>query len=212
MGKSYQGIHGNYSGKVGNVVARIKDNRTLLSIYVRNPLNPRTSKQVEVRTKFGILSQFASHFEQWAKVMCRNVYPYGTYYSNLLKMNPMKDVISGTYPSYELLFNKYKMSKGSLLQVDSPSAVIDSMILSTSWNDNSSMEGADATDQACLIAFNSVKNQAIYSLSAGERSDRQAMLTLPTAWSGDSVDFWLSMRSVINEEVSDSVYLGNFSI
>lgn len=212
MGKSYQGVHGNYSGKVGNVVARTKDNRTLLSIYVPNPRNPRTTKQTNVRTKFGILSTFASHFETWAKVMCKGIFPYGTYYSNLIKLNPMADVIGGTAPSYEILFNKYKMSKGTLLIPDSTTAVIDSMILSTSWNDNSDMEGAEATDQACLLAYNSVKGQAICNLAAGARSARQATLTLPTSWSGDSVDVWQSMRSTTNETVSDSEYLGNLSI
>lgn len=212
MGKSYQGIHGNYLGKVGNVVARQKDNRVILSIYVPHPANPRTTKQTTVRAKFGILSQFASHFEGWAKVMCKGVYQYGTYYSNLLKMNPMADVITGTYPSFTILFNKYKMSKGALEQVESPSAVYDSQIMSVSWNDNSGMENAEATDQACIIVFNSVKNQAIYNLSAGARSTRQGTVTIPTAWSGDSVDVWMSVRSTTNEMVSDSVYLGNFGV
>lgn len=212
MGKSYQGIHGNYLGKVGNVVARQKDNRVILSIYVPHPQNPRTTKQTQVRNKFSILSRFASHFEGWAKVMCKGLYPYGTYYSNLLKMNPMADVIGGTYPSFEILFNKYKMSKGMLQQAESPSAVIDSQVLSVSWNDNSGMENAEATDQACVVVYNSVKSQSIYNLSGGARSTRQATVTLPTAWSGDSVDVWMSMRSATNEDVSDSVYLGNFSI
>lgn len=213
MGKSYQGIHGNYQGKVGNVVAREKDGRTILSIYVRHPQNPRTAKQTAVRDKFRVLSQFCSCFEGWAKIMCKGLYEYGNYYSNLIKLNPFTDVVGGVAPGYEILLNKVRMSKGMVSLGEEMTASAEAEVISVLWNDNTDGEDALANDECCIVVYNSVKDKAVYvTTGAGTRSQRQATITCPSAWSGDSVDVWGCFRRNDGSAVGDSVYLGNMSL
>lgn len=212
MGKNYQGINGNFSGKIGPTVGRVKNGRTITAIYQPIVANPRTTKQTNNRVWFSLVVEKMRPFIGWAQAMCKNEYQYGTAWSNLLKLVFGSGVKGGTAPNYEILWNKVKLSKGGVVLPYSPSAVVDSSVVNVSWTDNTGEGGALATDVACIIAYNSAKNMAVFTVNGGNREDRNGTLTLPTAWSGDSVDFWCAFRREDNTEQSDSVYLGNFSI
>lgn len=212
MGKNYQGINGNFSGKIGPTVGRVKNGRTITAIYQPVVANPRTTKQTNNRVWFSLVVTKMRSFIGWAQAMCKNEYQYGTAWSNLLKLVFSSDAKGGTAPNYQIGWNKVKLSKGGVVLPYSPSAVIDSNVATVSWTDNTGEGGALATDVLCICAYNSVKNMTVFTVNGGSREDRNGTLTLPTAWSGDNVDFWCAFRREDNTEQSDSVYLGNFSI
>lgn len=215
MGKNYQGINGNFSGKIGPTVGRISKGRTITAIYQPEVRNPQTTKQQQVRSRFDLIVVFLRMFTGWARVMCKGLSRYGSTWNGLLKIN-MEDgnleCIAGTYPNYEVDASKIELSRGDLELPWNPSAVMDSNVLQCSWTDNSNIGQAKGTDHACLAAYNSAKNSVVYSLSAGDREESLASLTLPTAWAGDSVDVYLAFRNADDTLVSDSAYLGNISI
>lgn len=199
-------------GKIGNIVGMKGKGRWLARERVYEIRNPKSTKQNEQRLKFAVMGKFAGRVKSFVNLTFKN--SKKTSFSEFIDVN-FENVISGTYPSYELLFNKMLVSKGTLDMVDSPSAVVDSQILSVSWNDNSGTGNALATDKACILVYNSVKGQSINVMDEGTRSSRQATLTLPTSWSGDSVDVWFTMHGTADPNTNlyaDSVYLGNFSI
>ena len=213
MGKNYQGINGNWSGKIGPTIGRMKNGRTISAIYQPIVANPKTDKQVKARKYFSLIAEVFRSMGGWAAVMTKGLRRYGTAWSNLLFINmDYSSTIGGTAPNYSVLYDNLELSRGNLLLPYSPNGVIESNTLTVSWTDNSDNIAAFATDIACLAVHNSVKGQWLYSLNAGNRSSRQATLTLPSAWSGDSVDCYISFRKFEDEEVSPSQYLGNFSI
>lgn len=210
MGKSYQGAYGNYTGKVGNVIARKSNGRTVLAIYQPIVKNPKTEEQTNQRTKFGMLSQFASQIGAFISEGFKESGVNTTAYNRFIKKN-FADVFGGSYPDYELLYNKTKVSVGNLLMPYSPSALIDSNTVNVSWSDNSGEGNAKDTDKAMILVYNSAKGTAVFKLSGENRGSRQDNLTLPSTWAGDSVDIWMAMVSADGELHSESVYLGNYS-
>lgn len=211
MGKSYQGAYGNYTGKVGNVIARKSNGRTVLAIYQPIVKNPKTEEQNNQRTKFGIISQFASRIGAFISEGFKESGVNTTAYNRFIKKN-FEVGFGGSFPNFELLFNKIKVSVGTLLLPYSPSALIDSGAVNVSWTDNSGEGNALATDKAMILVYNSAKGTAVFKLEGAGRSTRQENLTLPTAWNGDSVDIWMAMVSADGELHSESAYLGNYSM
>lgn len=213
MGKNYQGINGNWSGKIGPTIGRQKNGRTITAIYQPIVLNPKTVKQIKARKYFSLISETFRTMGGWADLMTKGLRKYGTAWSNLLFINmDYANTIGGSAPDYSVRFDNLELSRGNLLLPISPNAVVESNALTVSWTDNTDDLAAFAKDIACIAVRNGVKSQWLYTLSGGERSTRQASMNLPSAWSGDSIDCWLSFRKFNDEEVSPSVYLGNFSI
>lgn len=213
MGKNYQGINGNWSGKIGPTVGRMSKGRTISAIYQPIVRNPRTPKQLFVRAKFALALRVFDGMSYWAEVMCKGLTKYGNTWSNFLHLVMAPGNIAGTTPeNIEYRFDVVKLSVGNLMGFVSPDAAIDSHMLTVSWSDNSGSGNAQAGDQVCLAVYNSVKDAWLYAFNAGDRGSRQASMNLPTLWSGDSIDVWASATSPDGEIVMTSVYLGNFSI
>lgn len=213
MGKNYQGINGNWSGKIGPTIGRQKNGRTITAIYQPIVQNPKTAKQIKARKYFSIITETFRTMGGWADVMTKGLRKYGTAWSNLLFINmDYANTIGGSAPDYEVKYDKLELSRGNLLMATNPNGVIDSNALSVSWTDNTDNLSAFENDIACLAVHNSVKGLWLYSLTTGDRKNRQASLTLPSAWSGDNVDCYISFRKKEGDMVSPSHYLGNFSL
>lgn len=213
MGKNYQGINGNWSGKIGPTIGRQKNGRTITAIYQPIVQNPKTAKQIKARKYFSIITETFRTMGGWADVMTKGLRKYGTAWSNLLFINmDYANTIGGSAPDYSVLYDHLELSRGNLLMAASPNAVIDSNALVVSWTDNTDDLAAFSNDIACLAVHNAVKGQWIYTLSGGDRKNREARLTLPSIWSGDSVDCYISFRKKEGDMVSPSEYLGNLSI
>ena len=164
MGKIKKGILGGFSGKVGTVVGAFWKGIAYMRSLAGSIRNPKSAKQTQQRLKFSIVSKFLSRIQGFIEVGFHNA-AAGMTELNAAFHHNFDNAIGGTYPAYELLFNKFEVSVGSLDLPDSPSAVIDSQILSVSWNDNSGLGKAQATDEAMLLVYNSVKGQSVYTIA-----------------------------------------------
>lgn len=209
MGKNYQGINGNFSGKIGPTVGRQSKGRTITAIYQPIVKNPRTTKQESNRAKFALVVAVMHGLAGWAKKMCKGITKYGTGYSNLLKINMDGDAISGNYPDFEFLYAKAELSRGILSSGGAPAVVMDSNAANFSWSDDTDSIINFATDVASVAVFNSAKKQWLYVLGAAPRSERQYVMNLPSSWAGDNVDSYIAFSRPDFSEVSNSVYLGN---
>lgn len=217
MGKNVGGVFSNWWGKVGNVVGRIRQGRTIMSIYQPQVHNPKTQAQLEQRLKFSVVTEFLSAVSGFIKSGFGKLdgYTYGTPYSAAVGYNLKKvdgGVVSGTYPNYEINLSKVVVAQGSVDLPYSPSATADGTTLSCTWADNSGMGNALGDDKVMLLAYNDAKKQSVYNIAAGERADRNASMTLPTAWTGDNVDIWMVMRRQSNGECSMSKHLASIPL
>lgn len=200
-----------FSGKLGSTVGYQKFGDNLERILGKSfsPKNPKTQKQLMARAKFTLLNNFLNRINGFIEKPFRSSTMPAR--SACYKLNHA-DTVGGTYPNYEVIYNKFRVSKGSILLPYSPSAVVDSQSLNLSWTDNSGIDNANADDQAMILVYNSAKVNSVYTFTGGTREGRQGSITLPTAWSGDSVDVWMAMSNADQNKFSESVYLGNFSI
>lgn len=213
MGKNYQGINGNWSGKIGPTIGRQKNGRTITAIYQPIVQNPKTAKQIKARKYFSIIAETLRTMGGWATMMTKGLRKYGTAWSNLLFINmDYANTIGGSAPDYSVQYDHLELSRGNLLMAANPVGQIDSNALVANWNDNTDNLAAFENDIACLAAYNSVKKQWVYTLTGGDRKNRQTSLTLPSLWSGDSVDCYISFRKKEGDMVSPSAYLGNFTV
>lgn len=207
MGISRQGIHGNYRKKVGNVVARKYRGRVILSIYQPDVSNPNTPKQQTHRTAFVAKIRALNAFAGFVKKYARNWYEWGTGWSNFVKYN--WNAFSSTN---ELRRDQLVVTRGTLLNPTNPSAAIEAGICTFSWTSNAGQGNASAEDLSIMVAYNSAKDVVIYNDYGGKRSDREGVLSLPSAWNGDNVDVYLAFHSEDETLVSESMYLGSLSV
>lgn len=63
-----------------------------------------------------------------------------------------------------------------------------------------------------VLVYNSAKQQSVYNTLAGKRSEREAQLSVPSAWNGDNVEVWLAFISEDGSTTSASAYLGSLSV
>lgn len=212
MAKCYQGVFGNYSGRIGNVVARIRQGRTVLSIYQHNVLNPRTSSQMAVRSKFALLSRAFSVLHSAVADGFHDLdgYETGNYYSSAIGYNYRNDPFSGTYPNLTIDKSKLMIAQGVVDLPFSPACSADAETFTISWSDNSGLGNAEATDAVAVCIFNSAKRECVYTRDNAVRSDRTCEITVPTSWTGDSVDVYIFMRR--NWSCSKSLHLGEFTV
>ena len=215
MGKSVNGIFANWWGRTGNIVGRIRQGRTILSIYQPNVANPQTAGQMEQRAQFSLLIKALSYMSGAVKVGFKHLdgYKTGTALSAAVGYNfKHNNPFSGTYGTdLELDFSKVQLSQGSVDNPYSPSATADGTTLSLTWADNSGMGNADATDKVVVVAYNDTKKQSVVNTALAERADRNGTMTLPTAWTGDNVDVWLFMCRN-NSVCSNSTHLATLPL
>ena len=116
---------------------------------------------------------------------------------------------------FEMDFSKVVIANGALDLPFNPSASAEGTTLTFTWADNSGIGTAKASDNIYAAIYNKEQEQVIYSLVAA-RSARTGTVTIPTLWSGDSIDVWIYVRAEAarNESkkysVSSSEYIGSF--
>lgn len=197
MGKQYGGMFANWYGKVGNVVGRIRQGRTIVSIYQPNVSNPRTDAQIAQRARFTALAKPLAAMSGFLKVGFHNLdgYKTGNYYSAAIGYNMrIPNIFDEQGSEVEVDLSKLAVSNGNIDLPYSPSATADGTTLSMTWADNSGMGNALATDNVMVLAYNAIKNVSMFNTAIAERAERNATMQLPSAWTGDNVNVWIAMR------------------
>lgn len=78
-----------------------------------------------------------------------------------------------------------------------------------SWSDNSGVGSASATDKLLYCAYNSTKQESIYSDNAATRAAETCSFTYPANWSGDTLYLYAAWTNGTSE--SDSTMLGFYT-
>lgn len=193
MAKNYQGILGNFSGKVGNVVGRVRGDRTVIAVYQPEVGNPQTTSQQTQRQKLIVATEYLKGIAPVVKRSMRSLTQYGTGWSATIR-HILLYAITGTYPNQEVNAASVLISSGNVDLPYSPSAAADGTTITFTWADNSGLGNALATDIVCGALYNTDKKVWTYSENIGVRSDRNSTLAAPTSWSGDSIEVYMYVR------------------
>lgn len=197
MAKQYGGVFANWYGRVGNVVGRIRQGRTIMSIYQPNVSNPKTPAQLAQREKFSLLAAFFKTLSGFLTYSFHDLdgYKVGNPYSAAIGYNMKRDeCFSGSYPNTELDYVDVQVSNGTIDLPYTPSASAEGTTVSLTWADNSGLGNAKSDDKLMVVAFNSIKNQSFYNIELADRNERNTTFNLPSSWTGDTVNIWIAMR------------------
>jgi hypothetical protein len=123
------------------------------------------------------------------------------------------NVIKGIAPNFTVDYSLALLSKGSLstpfnVNVDLATA----NQVTFDWDDNSADGSANATDKAMVLAYNPSKKESTYNLGGAQRSITSQILTLPTSYTGDTIQLFMAFVSEDGKVVSNSVYLGSGTV
>ena len=211
MGKIKQGVLGGFSGKVGPVIGSSWKGKAIMKARALSYNDRNSQAQQEQRKKFSVIGKFIFSIlgfinEGFRKRAVGMTAPNAAISANI------NSAVSGTFPNYEMDYAKALVAAGPVDLPYSPSVTADGTTLALTWADNSGMGNALADDQVMVLAYNADKEQAVYNTALADRNERNAQLVLPSAWSGDTVNVWIAMRRLADNETSHSSHLAVLSL
>ncbi len=189
MASYKQGILGAFSGKLGNVIGTFWKGISVMRVVPANVTNPNTPSQQAQRARFKLLIQFLSANAKFFRIGFSAMSAKMTELNAAFKAN--YDAVLGTYPTLTIDTKNLVTSKGELPALDGMAAV--STVANTidvSWNDNSGVAGAAATDKISFGAFDEATGEAVYALQSATRLDESASVVLPAEWTGRTVSIY----------------------
>ena len=211
MGKIKQGILGGFSGKVGPVIGSSWKGKAIIKARALSYNDRNSEAQQQQRAKFGLVSQFLSTVNSFVSLGFADK-AKGITAPNAAMVINLEEAISGTFPNYEINYNKVVVANGTVDLPYDPSGSVADGELTVTWADNSGQGDALATDNAMLLLYNTTQKKAVWALTDATRADRSAKITVPTAWTGDTAVAYLAMRRASNGNTSKSTYVGSYTL
>ncbi|MCI1647030.1 MAG: DUF6266 family protein [Bacteroides sp.] len=206
MGTIKQGILGDFSGKVGNVIGYKRNGVNYLRAQAACISNPRTKEQQKQREKFSAAMCFLKAVNPFIRIGYKNYTQGRTAYNTALSYL-LKRAIVVNGEQKEINFKQAMVSIGFLMPVFNASAKYDNNKMIFQWEDNSGTGNAEATDVAMLLVYNKEKGISLYNMIAATRADSFAQIDLPEEWGKNTLIPYLSFTSTDGEEVANSICL-----
>ena len=207
MGTIRQGILGGFSGKVGTVVGSSWKGISFMRAQAKSIKNPRTEKQMNQRAKFSIsmvfLKPMTDILRTGFKLYANNQSAFNAATSYILA-----NAISGEYPNYHIDFPAALISRGSLTPAMNGTAVVQDGNIVVSWDDNTGLGTAKASDRTLIAVYNADRYEAVTENAGTTRAAGTHTIPVPADWTGDEMHIYLGFVSEDNNEVASSVYLG----
>lgn len=215
MGKSNQGIHGGFTGRVGNIVGSQLRGKQVLRIRPASVANPNTEKQRNQRERFGLVNRFLATQSQLVKIGFRSYSGRQSAFNAAASYN-LRNAITGDYPDVQLNYTDLRISMGQLPGLKSLTAAFEAPDkLRLEWADNSSQQLASADDMLMVGLYETGGNGGITYVNAAARAATMVTLELPDALVGKTVAvfaFFTALSALgtasTRDQLSDSVFGG----
>jgi hypothetical protein len=212
MGKISQGILGGLSGKVGNVIGGSWKGIDYIRIKPSSVANPRTPGQVNQRNKFSASIEFLQPNKDFVNVGYKAFAIKKTAFNSAMS-NVLNNAITGIAPDFTVDYSLALLSKGNLSTPLNGSVDLTTANQVTfNWDDNSTDGNANTTDKSMVLAYNPSKKESIYILDGAQRSVTTQILSLPTSYTGDTIELFMAFVSENGKVVSNSIYLGSGTV
>ncbi len=218
MASYKQGILGAFSGKLGNVIGTFWKGISVMRVVPANITNPNTLAQQAQRAKFKLITQFVAANAKFFKLGFGAMTARMTEYNAAIKANFSS--IIGSYPTLSVDPKNLVTSKGELPSLDGFAGVsTEPATIDITWDDNSGIQGAAATDKISMAAFDEATGEAVYALQSADRISESATFNLPASWTGKTVtvyayltreDIMFGIHSM--DQISDSVKINGITV
>jgi hypothetical protein len=211
MAQSNKGILGNVSGTVGTVVGTTWRGKSILRSRPDKKKNRRKSdKQVVQQAKFALGISFLQVMKDLLEIGFKTT-AIGLTGQNKALAHMLKKAITGTYPDFQIAYNKVMISQGTLLNAfDTKVSVATKEAIQFSWTDNSIVSNANENDQVLMAAYCPEFNCTVFR-TGNKRSTATDTLQMP-GFSGKKVHTWVSFITEDGGDIATSFYTGEVTI
>lgn len=200
---------GDISGRHGSAVATSGKNGNTLRVY-KSPTNPRTAKQMTIRSKFSFTQSALSCMRGMLNYTLQSEGGFGKAVALVLKKG-----ISGTEPDYTLNIGAIPIKIGSTAVATSGETVFKiakDSTLNVSWYTGNihenSFNPAQATDTISVAFFNESLSECMLFEDIAPRSAGEAEVELPDNWIGADAHCWFYFTRENKTLNSSAVYTG----
>lgn len=166
---------------------------------------PPTPPQKQQRTRFGFASSFLSPMTDLIKTSFREYAIAMTEFNNAVSYTT-KNAVSGSFPDFQIHYDRLLVSRGSLPNADGPVAVVEGTRVHFSWKDNSGLGNAKSTDKTIRVVYFPSTKSISYKIGQSRRGDETETVDF-TGWKNETVHTWLAFIAA-DGTTSCSVYTG----
>ncbi|SHN45495.1 DUF6266 family protein [Chitinophaga sp. CF418] len=213
MGKYFKGILGPFSGLVGTVVGAVWNGIAVMRSRPTKSNRPATQAQLNTQFKLALVTGFLRRI----KLLINK--GYQQFNNGITPMNAatayhLKNAVTGTSSlNYAIDYEKVVFSQGNLLPAAGAQVQITTAArLNFSWLNDATLGSTGGTDLATFMVYNLEKDKFVTLAGAVARSAAAFVLQVPPDFSGDDVHCWMAFVSFDGKEVSDSTYVGEFTV
>jgi hypothetical protein len=216
MGTIKTGILGNVSGKVGNVVGGTWKGINYLRTMAASVNNPNTELQASQRLKFGTVVKFQQPITEFLRVGFKGQAQKMTAFNAAFSYN-YRNALTGDFPEFAIDYPRVLVSRGNMAGAMNPGCSSpEAAKVALSWDPAAGSGQGSDVDTAIYVLFNASRQEAVYSLNAGNRGDGGIEVSLPATFSGTEVHCYIAfmtMSSVLagqaRNAISNSSYAGS---
>lgn len=214
MGKITDSLLSGTRGRTGRIVVSNIEGHEISRMRPRKSNRIPTPKQQVIKNRFN----FAVQFIQGYKTLAKTYYgkrsglksPYNQAMSNLLQaISCDMDTLT-----FSIQYTNIQFTKGNLLEPQPLNVTADDPLSATITWTNNAIELADQND-ALIIMYaedDSTKAQSTVVQTTVKRSEETYTLQFLPKYQGADVHVWMSFISVIKQEASSSIYLGQVTV
>lgn len=211
MGTLRNGIAGNYSGKIGNLVFyEIKGRQVVRTIGKMS--KPPSEKQLQCYAEMAAVNRFLKPIIEFVnagfalKARGSNKSPY-----NLALGHNKKFALQGTKPDVNVNYEKVLVTQGKMWEAINPAVTLSAEGLNFTWDCPPTLHWPRPTDQVMLLAYLPLLEKAVYVLAGASRVKGTALLSLQPDLLTAHMEVYISFVAENRKEISDSTYLGRFN-
>ena len=211
MGRIKKGILGGFSGKVGTVVGANWKSISYMRSLPQKVRNPRTEAQRKQRGKFALVMALLKPLIAVLRIGWKNVAKNQSP-TNSAMAYTLANAVIGTFPDFKIDYTKVLISRGGLLPAFNGAVDFSAGKLNLTWDNNSGISTAKATDKALIVVLNSEKDETVSLMEGVNRAKGSHAVTVPNGWEFNKVNVYLGFVSDDGKEVANSVHLGEVTI
>ena len=199
---------GKISGRHGSAVAaKYRNGMNVLKVFTA-PFNPKSVKQVAVRTKFKFVIDTLLCMNKLFMITFHGLGEFHHAVSLALKY-----AVTGTSPNFSLDYTKMIMSQGTVYGAEQLTvAKTTGTSVKVDWVSSLLPATALATDNVNLIFFNEAKKVVVLLQNCALRPADTIEVELPAEWAGANLHTWIYFSLADGSHNSLSEYISQVQL
>lgn len=212
MARFLKGIHGAYSGKVGNVVGSSWRSVNYVRTLPKKSAKTPTQGQLAQREKFSILASFLSPIQDLLNLgYSDSLQTKATGYNKAFG-HAIKHAFTGSYPFFDIDYSKLIISRGSSMPLFAASWMeTQPLHVELSWLRSTSKIMGYNDDSVILLVYN-VDKKHYNVMETAIRQDESLDFSFPSIFAGDTIVGWVFTGERDGVKTSPSYYLGQLHL